>query len=97
MMKINQCSDILNFVMSDQNKLEILRVISRGAIVGEARQFSINALSKFLPMSWETLDKLLNQLEEDRFINQYVLKDVDGFLVALTQKGLDAVKDESFI
>ena len=83
--------------MSDQNKLAILRVISRDATPGKASRFSFNSLTKTLDLSKDALDALLIELNRERFITQYVKKGVDGFTVVLNQKGLDAVQDESFI
>ncbi|MES1215276.1 MAG: hypothetical protein ABUT20_07160 [Bacteroidota bacterium] len=82
--------------MSAINKLELLRVISRDAEVDQAMQFSFHSFSRSLPFPATLVDKLLNELEEERFI-KYILSDVEGFVVAVTQKGLDAVRDESFI
>ena len=84
-------------IMSDQNKLEILRVIGSNATLGKAARFSFSSLTKALSLSKEDLDTLLIELNRNRFISQYVKKGVDGFTVVLNQKGLDAVQDESFI
>ena len=83
--------------MSDQNKLEILRVISKTATLGNPERFSFNSLTKTLNLSKEDLDTLLTELKRNRFITEYKQKGVDGFIVTLAQKGLDAVEDESFI
>ena len=83
--------------MSDQDKLEILRVLSSNTSLGKSSRFSFNSLTKTLNLSKEHLDTLLTELEKNRFISQYVQKGVDGFTLVLNQKGLDAVQDESFI
>lgn len=82
--------------MSDQNKLEILRVISDSASIGKPERFSFSALTKTLSLSKEDLDALLTELQKNRFVSQYSKKGVDGFTVVLNQKGLDAVADGSF-
>ena len=83
--------------MSDQHKLEILRVISTSATPGKPERFSFNSLTKSLNLSKDQLDILLLDLYKSRFITQYVKKGVDGFTVVISKKGLDAVQDESFI
>lgn len=83
--------------MSDQHKLEILRVISASATPAKPERFSFNSLTKSLNLSKDQLDMLLLDLYKSRFITQYVKKGVDGFTVVINQKGLDAVQDESFI
>jgi hypothetical protein len=83
--------------LSDQHKLEILRVISGDAAPGKPARFSFNSLSKTMNLSKDELDTLLVDLNRNRFISQYVKKGVDGFTVVINQKGLDAVQDESFI
>lgn len=82
--------------MSDQNKLEILKVISSNASAGESKRFTFSSLTKNLSLSKEELDTLLTELNKSRFITQYAKKGVDGFTVILNQKGLDVVEDGSF-
>lgn len=83
--------------MSDQNKLAILTAISSDATPGKPSRYSFNSLGKTLGLSKQDLDELLTELNKQRFISQYAKKGVDSFTVVLTQKGLDAVQDESFI
>jgi len=83
--------------MSDQHKLEILRVISQDATPGKPSRFSFNTLGKSLQLTKDKLDTLLTELNKDRFIAQYAKKGVDSFTVEIKQSGLDAVQDESFI
>jgi hypothetical protein len=83
--------------MSDQNKLEILRIISSDATAGKPSRFSFHSFTKKLSLSKAELDTLLVELQKNRFISQYAQKGVDGFTAVLNQKGLDAVEDESFI
>jgi CTP-dependent riboflavin kinase len=89
---------VLKFhTMSELYKLEILRAVSKDAAPGKPARFSFTSLTKTLDLSKENLDRLLVELEKDRFIKQYLKKGVDGFTLILNQKGLDAVQDESFI
>ena len=83
--------------MSDQKKLEILRVISQNSTPGTPARFSFSSLTKTMNLSKGELDTFLIELGKSRFITQYAKKGVDGFTVVLNQKGLDAVQDESFI
>ncbi|MEO7984470.1 MAG: hypothetical protein ABI688_10350 [Bacteroidota bacterium] len=83
--------------MSDQHKLEILRILSEDATTGKAVRFSFTSLSKSLNLTKDKLDIYLTELNKDRFVAQYAKKGVDSFTVEIKQKGLDAVQDESFI
>ncbi|MET0637442.1 MAG: hypothetical protein ABWZ25_15530 [Chitinophagaceae bacterium] len=83
--------------MSDQHKLELLRFISSDATVGEPARLSFTSVSKSTTIEKKEADQFLTELNKERFITQYAKKGVDGFTVVLTQKGLDAVQDESFI
>jgi RIO-like serine/threonine protein kinase len=83
--------------MLDQNKLAILRVISTSTTSAKPERFSFNSLTKSLNLSKDELDILLLDLYKSRLITQYVKKGVDGFTVAISQNGLDAVQDESSI
>jgi septum formation topological specificity factor MinE len=59
--------------MSDQHKLEILRVISKNAEIDKPAIFNFNALAQTTDISREQLDILLIELERDRFITEYVM------------------------
>jgi len=83
--------------MSDQNKLSLLRIINDDNTPGKPSRFSFNTLYKNLDITKDKLDMLLTEMNKDRFISQYVKKGVDSFTVSITQKGIDAVQDESFI
>lgn len=83
--------------MSDQNKLAVLNSISSNATPGTPTRLSFNVIAKNLNLTKEELNTILTELNRDRFISQYAKKGVDGFMVVLNQKGLDAVQDESFI
>ena len=83
--------------MSDQHKIEILRSISTDATVGEQLRLSFTSLSKTTGIEKKEADRLLTELNKDRFVSQYTKKGVDGFTLVFNQKGLDAVQDESFI
>ena len=83
--------------MSDLHKLEILRAISNDAEVGKPATFSFNVLAKTTDLSKAQLNILLIELKRDLFITEYVVEGKDSFKITLHQKGLDAVRDESFI
>jgi RIO-like serine/threonine protein kinase len=83
--------------MSDKDKLAILSAISASTTPAKPERFSFNSLSKSLSLSKDELDLLLLDLSKSRFVTQYAKKGVDGFTVVISQKGLDAIEDESFI
>lgn len=83
--------------MSEQHKLEILRAISKDAEVGKSTVISFNALARATNLTKDQLDKLLGELERDRFITEFIVESSDSYRIILHHKGLDALQDESFI
>jgi hypothetical protein len=83
--------------MSDNHKMEILRLIGEDHAPGKVQRFSFNTISKKLQLTKDELENLLIELNKDKFVAQYAKKGVDSFTVELKQKGLDAIEDESFI
>jgi CTP-dependent riboflavin kinase len=83
--------------MSDRHKLSILSVINANGASGTPARFSFNSLAKTLNLTKQELDTFLGDLNKQRYISQYTKKGVDGFVVAITQKGLDAIMDQAFI
>ena len=83
--------------MSDQHKLELLRFIASDATIGEPVRLSYTSVAKSTTIEKKEAEQFLTELNKDRFVSQFAKKGVDGFTVVLTQKGKDAVDDESFI
>ncbi|HMG67269.1 MAG TPA: hypothetical protein VK588_06265 [Chitinophagaceae bacterium] len=83
--------------MSDNHKLEILRLIGEDPTPGKIQRFSFNTMSKHLQLTKDKLETLLIELNKEKFVAQYAKKGVDSFTVEIKQKGLDAITDESFI
>ena len=83
--------------MSDESKLEILRIIAEDPTPGKVQRFSYNTFGKNLQLTKDKLEGLLMELNKDRFVARYARKGVDSFMVEIKQKGLNAVEDGSFI
>jgi DNA-binding IclR family transcriptional regulator len=82
--------------MSDQHKIEILRILSEDAVAGKAVRYSFNALSKNSGLTKDEIDVFLTELSKARFVAQYAKKGVDSFTIEIKPSGLDAVMDGSF-
>lgn len=82
--------------MSDQHKIEILKVLSEDAVAGQAVRYSFNTLSKNIGLTKNEIDIYLTELAKARFVAQYAKKGVDSFTVEIKPAGLDAVLDGSF-
>jgi DNA-binding IclR family transcriptional regulator len=82
--------------MSDQHKIEILRILSEDAVTGQAVRYSFNTLSKNIGLTKNEIDGCLTELSKARFVAQYAKKGVDSFTVEIKPAGLDAVLDGSF-
>ncbi|MBK8300381.1 MAG: hypothetical protein IPK90_08015 [Chitinophagaceae bacterium] len=82
--------------MSDQHKIEILKVLSEDAMAGQAVRYSFNTLSKNIGLTKNEIDSCLAELSKARFVAQYAKKGVDSFTVEIKPAGLDAVLDGSF-
>ena len=82
--------------MSDQHKIEILRILREDAVDGKAVRYSFNALSKNIGLTKDEIDVYLTELLKARFVAQYAKKGVDSFTVEIKPAGLDAVLDGSF-
>ena len=83
--------------MPDQNKITLLRLISADVTPGNPTRLSFNTLAKQSDLSKSEMETVLTQLNKERFISQYAKKGVDSFTFMLTDKGVDAIQDESFI
>lgn len=82
--------------MSDQHKIEILKILSEDAVDGKAVRYSFNTLSKNIGLTKDEIDVYLTELLKARFVAQYAKKGVDSFTVEIKHAGLDAVLDGSF-
>jgi CTP-dependent riboflavin kinase len=78
--------------MHDNRKV-VLKEISKAAKLEQRVSFSFNRLSKNLELTKDDLDFILNSLERDHYITQYVIGEDDDFIIVLHQKGLDALLD----
>jgi len=82
--------------MSDQHKIEILKILSEDAVTGQAVRYSFNTLSKNTGLTKDKIDVYLAELAKARLVAQYAKKGVDSFTVEIKPAGLDAVLDGSF-
>jgi RIO-like serine/threonine protein kinase len=80
--------------MLSKEKFSVLKAISEVLQVNESGTLSFDSLSRKLSLTKPELNTILNELEADRFINQFVLGKKDEFVLILTIKGFDAVQDE---
>ena len=54
----------------NSNKLEVLKILRAGMLLGQKTNKNFVSLSKKLGIEEEDLDRTLNELENERYINQ---------------------------
>ncbi|MGK6353414.1 hypothetical protein [Parapedobacter sp. DT-150] len=68
---------------STTEKSKVTELINKGVDKNGKGRFNFKRLAKELGLDDETLDTVLNELEKERVINQYVLDRHDNFTIEL--------------
>ena len=73
----------------DSSKLKVLKVLREGMLPGQKLNKNFISLSKELKMEEQDLDLALNELENERYINQWVIKSSKDFTIEILSKGFE--------
>ena len=79
--------------MPDKNKLAVLQELCKYAAVDNSMQTSFSLLSNNLKLSKNQLDTVLIELENERYLTQFVIENNDSFMVKLHQKAFDILQE----
>ncbi|OJV52799.1 MAG: hypothetical protein BGO31_03300 [Bacteroidetes bacterium 43-16] len=77
----------------NSEKILILKELAKDLTVEVSKSVSFNKLSINTELPKDRLDTLLTELENERYIDQYIKENDDNFLIRLKEKGFDVVRD----
>jgi hypothetical protein len=79
--------------MTEQPKTKLLRIICGQMEVGKTTVFSFSQLAEQINLDKDQVDGLLDELEKERFITQFVIQGSDNFKLIAHEKAYTALGD----